>query len=180
MERQKTLPSSVFSNISSLEFLVKKSNRIGCVHAKSFQACPTLCHPMGCSLPGSSVHGILQTRILKWVAMPSSSRGSSWSRDWTHVSYVTYIGRQVLYHQWQLEMPYNVICQLYLNKDGQLRGGCGPCLEWKIFPMKNVASPLCNINVWLWIGKHGWPECGCVEFEFGQDFYSQIHWLYLG
>ena len=52
-------------------------------HAKSFQLCQILCDPMDCSLPGSSVHGILQTRILEWVAMPSS-RGSSWPRDWTH------------------------------------------------------------------------------------------------
>ena len=50
-----------------------------CVSAKSFQLCPTLCDPMDCSLPGSSVHGILQARILEWVAMPSS-RGSSWPR----------------------------------------------------------------------------------------------------
>ena len=34
------------------------------------QSCPTLCDPMGCSLPGSSVHGILQARILEWVAIP--------------------------------------------------------------------------------------------------------------
>ena len=44
------------------------------------QLCPTLCDPMDCSLPGSFVHGILQARILKWVAMPSS-RGSSQPRD---------------------------------------------------------------------------------------------------
>jgi len=46
------------------------------------QSCPTLCDPMGCSSPGSSVHGILQARILEWVAMPSS-KGSSRPRDWT-------------------------------------------------------------------------------------------------
>jgi len=40
------------------------------------QSCPTLCDPIDCSLPGSSVHGILQARILKWVAI-SFSRGSS-------------------------------------------------------------------------------------------------------
>ena len=44
------------------------------------QSCPTLFNPMGCSLPGSSVHGILQARILEWVAI-SFSRGSSPSRD---------------------------------------------------------------------------------------------------
>ena len=54
-----------------------------CMRAKSLQSCPTLCDPMDCSPPGSSVHGILQVRILKWVAMPSS-RGTSQPRD--HVS----------------------------------------------------------------------------------------------
>ena len=44
--------------------------------AKSFHLCPTLCDPMDRSLTGFSVHGILQERILEWVAMPSS-RGSS-------------------------------------------------------------------------------------------------------
>ena len=52
-----------------------------------------LCDCMDCSLPGSSVHGILQSRILEWIAMPSS-RGSSQPRDWTHVSKVSCIGRQ--------------------------------------------------------------------------------------
>ena len=48
------------------------------VHAKLLQMCPTLCGPIGCSLPGFSVCGILQARILEWVAI-SSSRGSSQS-----------------------------------------------------------------------------------------------------
>ena len=42
------------------------------VCAKLLQSCPTLCNPMDCSPPGFSVHGILQARILEWVAMPSS------------------------------------------------------------------------------------------------------------
>ena len=52
---------------------------------------------MDCNLPDSSVHGILQMRILEWVATPSS-RGSSQARDWTQVSYVSCICRQVLFH----------------------------------------------------------------------------------
>ena len=48
----------------------------GWAHTKSLQSCPTLCDPMYHSPPGSSVHGILQARILEWVAKPSS-RGSS-------------------------------------------------------------------------------------------------------
>ena len=51
-----------------------------CMCAKSFQSCLTLHNPVDCSLSGSSVHGILQVRILEWVAM-SSSRGSSQPRD---------------------------------------------------------------------------------------------------
>ena len=53
--------------------------------AKSLQSCLTLCHPVDYSLPGSSVYGILQARILEWVAMPSS-RVSSLPRDRTQVS----------------------------------------------------------------------------------------------
>ena len=55
------------------------------------QLCLTLCDPMDCSLPGSSVHGIFQARILEWVAI-SFSRGSSWPRDRTQVSCI--VGRR--------------------------------------------------------------------------------------
>ena len=48
------------------------------------QLYPTLCYPMDYSLPGSSVHGILQARILEWAAIPFS-KGSSWPRDRTQV-----------------------------------------------------------------------------------------------
>ena len=51
------------------------------------QSCLTLCSPMDSSLPGSSAHGVLQARILEWVAI-SFSRGSSQPRDWTWVSCV--------------------------------------------------------------------------------------------
>ena len=71
---------------------------------KSLQSCPTLCKPMDYNLPGSSVHGILQASILEWVAT-LSSRGSSRPRDQTQVSYVSCIGRRVLYHQHRLESP---------------------------------------------------------------------------
>ena len=65
-----------------------------CVHIQSFQWGLSLCDPMDCSPPGSSVHGIFQARILEWVAI-SSSRGYFRPRDSTHVSC---IGRRVLYH----------------------------------------------------------------------------------
>ena len=57
-----------------------------CVHVCILsQSCPTLCHPMDCSPPGSSVHGIFQAIVLEWIAI-SFSRGSSQPRDWTRVS----------------------------------------------------------------------------------------------
>ena len=54
-------------------------------HTQLLQSCLTLCDPMDSSPPGSSVHGILQARILEWFSM-TASRGSSQPRDWTWVS----------------------------------------------------------------------------------------------
>ena len=52
---------------------------------KVIQSCLTLCDPMDCSPTGTSVHGILEARILEWMAIPFS-RWSSWLREWTSVS----------------------------------------------------------------------------------------------
>ena len=57
------------------------------------QSCLTLSNPMDCSLPGSSIHGISETKILGWVAI-SLSRRSFWPRDRT---YISYIGRQIFF-----------------------------------------------------------------------------------
>ena len=73
--------------------------------------CPTLLWPMDHSLPGSSVHGISQARILEWVAI-SYSRGSSQPRDQTHISC---FGMQILYHwatweaQWELTLVLKIL-----------------------------------------------------------------------
>ena len=69
-----------------------------CMRVKSLQSCLTLSDPMYCSPPGSSVHGILQARVLGRVSVPSF-RGSSQPRDLTHVSC---IGKQGLYHSCHL------------------------------------------------------------------------------
>ena len=60
------------------------------------KSCPTYCNPMGCSPPGSSVHGTFQAGILELVAI-SFSRGSSWPRDRTPISFVPCIGKYILY-----------------------------------------------------------------------------------
>ena len=67
------------------------------VCAKLLQSCSTFCDPLDCSPPGSSVHGILQARILEWVVMPST-RGSSLPRDQARVPCISCISRQILYH----------------------------------------------------------------------------------
>ena len=67
-----------------------------CANAQSFKLCLTLREPMDCSLPGSSVHGILQPRILQWVPI-SSSRGSSSSKVRTHVSYISFLNYRCIH-----------------------------------------------------------------------------------
>ena len=96
---KKTPPwSNPFSSFYILNRMICSSRKsvlisVLCMHAKLLQSCLTLCDPVDHSLPGFSVHGILQARILEWVAI-SFSRGSSQPRDWTRVSC---IGRCVLY-----------------------------------------------------------------------------------
>ena len=68
-----------------------------CMHGLVTQSWLMLCDPMDCSPPESSVHGILQARILEWVLI-FSSKGSSWPRDQTHISCISCTGRQILYH----------------------------------------------------------------------------------
>ena len=75
------------------------------------QSCPILCDPMDCSPPGSSVHGVF-ARILERVAI-SSSRGSSWPRNWTGVSC---IGRRILYHLEATRSQTHLLSAVYLQK----------------------------------------------------------------
>ena len=71
-------------NTSSLE-LFKACRIVPGSESEVAQSCPTLWDPLDCSLPGSSVHGIFQARVLEWFAI-SFSRGSFWLRDQTQVS----------------------------------------------------------------------------------------------
>ena len=92
------------------------------------QSSLTLCDPTDCSPPGFSVHGILQARILEWVAI-SSYRGSSQSRDWTHVSWVSCIGRQVLYELRYCGSHSSPIVTDRSAHRGQLWGDRGSCSQ---------------------------------------------------
>ena len=82
-----------------------------CVRAPSVtKSCPTLFDLMDCSVPGSSDHGISQTKILWWVAI-FSSKGSSQPRDWTCVSC---IGRWILY-PWATRLVAHKSPEITLN-----------------------------------------------------------------
>ena len=79
-----------------------------CMHTKSLQSCLTLCDPVDCSPPGSSVHVILQARILEWVAI-------SFSRGWIFLTQGSSPGllrilhcRQILYQDYVYTTPIPV------------------------------------------------------------------------
>ena len=72
-------------SLISVAFLSRERAVVCLYEVLVAQSYLTLCDPMDCSLPGSSVHGILQTRILEWVDIPFS-KGSSQPTDWTQVS----------------------------------------------------------------------------------------------
>ena len=114
-----------------------------CVLAKSLQSCPSLWDPMHCSLPGSSVHGILQAGILAWVAMPSS-RESSWSKDWSCISCLLH-WQAGSYDYCHLRSPWCTVQHKYL-----------PCLllsqtylPFPHFRMLPPTLPPCPANTWL-------------------------------
>ena len=79
------------------------------MHAKLLQLSLILCDPVDYSPPGYSVHGILQARILEWVAI-LSSRGSSQPRDQTHISSISCINRPILYHWHHLGNHHPIWC----------------------------------------------------------------------
>ena len=95
------------------------------------QLCPTLWDSMDCSLPGSSIHGIFQTRILEWVAI-SFSRRSSWPRDWTHISHI--IGRHFIV--WATREEWTCISVLLV--------------ETSVWPEKS-SSVTFSLKLLLWI-----------------------------
>ena len=89
------------------------------------QLCQALYDPMDCSLPGSSVPGILQARILEWVANPFS-RGSFWPRDWTQVSCIAGrlhhlpsepLGKTVCGHTMEYYIVVKTTMATYINMD---------------------------------------------------------------
>ena len=141
-----------------LSYLVFLVNPHAC-ECSVAQLCPILWNSMDYHPPGSSVHGIFQTRILEHVAI-SYYRGSPWPRDWNRVSCVFCIGRWILYH-WAtgeaLVNPhwlFNSICHLEeacLNLSGNIRFSflCVPVESYLKGNFHMTIYPFLNLLIWL-------------------------------
>ena len=92
------------------------------------KSCPTLQDSMDCSLPGSSVHGIFQARRLEWVTI-FSSRGSSWLNDWTCISFISCIGRQILSHCATWEAQHSLLVMPIWSWGGLIWPGPGETIK---------------------------------------------------
>ena len=156
---------------------------------------------MDCKAPGSSVHGILQARILKWGAI-SSSRGSSQPREWMHVPCGSCIGRWIFYHQATWEAPVcssapTVCLPLPSAPSPQWKqipppllhhfsGGClwGPALGPKMMPMQMLplqptspSSPAPHPESQHLLRPHQPPVN--VSHRMGTGFWHLCLWLLL-
>ena len=125
--------------------------------AKSLQLCPTLHGPVDCSPPGSSLHGILQARILEWLAMPSS-RGSPWLRGRTCVSRLL---------NWQETHTFNP--PDWTQRRAHFIGGLckAAAIPWCIADKQNTAQMHCG-GIKLTLEKHmvHWQHqhsCKCIN-----------------
>ena len=102
-----------------------------------------LCHPMDCSLSGSSVHRIPQAGVLEWVSTPSFRRSS---RPWDQI-HVSWIGRQILYHSHHLESLMSII---YAPKLSSLE------LKWKLSAALSHSSVLHHSPCWKQSEGYWW------------------------
>ena len=116
------------------------------------QSCLTLNDPMDCSLPGSSVHGILQARRREWVVMPSS-KGSSWPRDGTSIYFVSCIVGRFFTIWATREVQHIHMLLLLLSHFNRVRLCATPSLgfsrqePWSGLPFP---SPMHKSEKWKW------------------------------
>ena len=124
--------------------------------------CPTLCNPMDWSLPGSSVCGILQTRMLEWVAMPST-RGSSWSRDRTLVSCIT--GR--FFTIWGT-LDYLTGPNLRILTNRMFHNSVKKRYDYRMWIREKCCEKPLIHHDWLWRQKGLWAKEGRCLLEAGR------------
>ena len=114
------------------------------------QSCLTLCDPMDCGPPGFSVHGVLHTRIVEWVAI-SFSRDSSQARDQTQVSHIA----DRFFTVWTTGEAL-----ISITKESR-RNKCWD--HWQTLP----PSPFAESSIWLWHWCSFLPSWRCYEGNLG-------------
>ena len=126
IEKQKILQRTpihvhLYAAINILPYLLYHISIYFSSESEVTQSCPTLCDPVDCGLRGSSVHGILQARILEWVAI-SFSGGSSQPRDRTWVAHIggrhfnLWANREALFLQASIHLAIHLFWLLLHNK----------------------------------------------------------------
>ena len=129
-----------------------------CVHSQSLQSCPTLCDPMDSSPPGSSVHGILQARILECVAIPFS-RGSSRPSQ-ISVSYISCIAGRLFFFFQTAEPPRSPLGLSYLKYFCSLFPQVTEVSLHSLQPQKTIEEPVLQIDKALPNGEKGLAGTG--------------------
>ena len=122
------------------------------VKVKVAQSCPSVCDPMDCSLPGSSVHGILQARMLEWVAIPFY-RESSQPRDRTQVSRIAarfFIIWAILQFNGEKKIEVSSACQHWPST-----------VIWKILFLTVITEGACRESAFLF------PVVNSYSIPFG-------------
>ena len=125
-----------------------------------------LCKPVNSSLSGSSVHGTVQARILEWVAI-SSSRGSSWPRDRTHVPVSSTEGS--FFTHWAIEEVLSHLKKLLSN-------------IWFVFRFPQLSPEISFIAIssfWLKISSRVTYTCDCWVSLLSFDLDQNLHILFL-
>ena len=128
-----------------------KNTGVGESESEVAQSCPTLCDPVNCSLPGSSVYGIPQARVLEWGAI-SFSRVSSQHRDRTQVSCIG--GRR--FNLWATGVGILTILQWIFPKQ-ELNWGLLHCRQI-LYQLSYQGSSLLSV-MYVLIHKYLWNQC---------------------
>ena len=174
----------------------KRTACIACIHAKLSL---TLCNPMDCCPPGSSVQGILQARILEWVAMPSS-KWSSWPRDQTHFSYLLHLQAgslsacanppksKAICYFWNVNWAGGGVREKKMGERDKTeevpwqksddKVPCEPYQEFKFILKddKQVVKGLCEVILAL-VGRMGWRVSECFAEKQVLEREVESGWL---
>ena len=134
------------------------------------QSCPTLCDPMDCSSPGSSVYGTSKARTLEWIAI-SSSRGPSWPKDWNSHLLCLLHHRQIIYPLSHWRSPPS-ISLLSINPEKRKtliwKDTCTPMFTAALFTIDRTWKPPKYPSTDEWIKKMQYSIANSMEMNLSK------------